>query len=119
KVAKEAGIRRCLAVRKPVLTATYTQRRYQWAKANKGRDWNMVLFTDESREAYIPRNMTSTFRSGRQSLMVWAGMSYDFKTPLFRIPLAPSRVERSTRIRAEGLKAQRYADLIVRGPLKA
>ncbi|PWN49814.1 hypothetical protein IE53DRAFT_396819, partial [Violaceomyces palustris] len=107
-----------------------------WAKANKGRDWNMVLFRDESSlevcgtdrqvrvsrqsgEAYIPRNMTSTFRSARQSLMVWAGMSYDFKTPLFRIPLAPSRVERSTRIRAEGLKAQRYADHIVKGPLQA
>ncbi|PWN52629.1 hypothetical protein IE53DRAFT_402978 [Violaceomyces palustris] len=96
----------------------------------------MVLFTDESSlevggtdrqvrvsrrsgEAYLPRNMTSTFRSGRQSLMVWAGMAYNFKTPLFRISLAPSRVERSARIRAVGLNAQRYADLIVKGPLKA
>ncbi|PWN50834.1 hypothetical protein IE53DRAFT_394696 [Violaceomyces palustris] len=50
--------------------------------------------------------MTSTFRSGCQSLMVWAGMAYNFKTPL-------------TRIRAEGLNAQRYTDLVIKGPLKA
>ncbi|PWN52365.1 hypothetical protein IE53DRAFT_287836 [Violaceomyces palustris] len=73
----------------------------------------MVLFTDESSlevgstdrqvrvsrrsgEAYIPRNMTSTFRSGRQTLMVWASIAYNFKTPLFCIPLAPSREKRST-----------------------
>ncbi|PWN49721.1 hypothetical protein IE53DRAFT_303788, partial [Violaceomyces palustris] len=90
KVAKEAGIKRCVAIRKPVLTTKHTHRHYQWAKANKERDWNMVLFTDErSVEAYIPRNMTSTFRSGRQTLMVWAGIAYNFKTPLFPIPLTP------------------------------
>ncbi|PWN46798.1 hypothetical protein IE53DRAFT_305599, partial [Violaceomyces palustris] len=119
KVAKEAGIRRCVTIRKPVLTIKHTGKRLEWAKVNKGRDWNMVLFTDESREAYLPKNITSTFRSGRQTLMVWAGMAYNFKTPLFCIPLAPSRVERSARIRAEGLNAQRYTDLVIKGPLKA
>ncbi|PWN49901.1 hypothetical protein IE53DRAFT_396666 [Violaceomyces palustris] len=136
KVANEAGIRRCVAIRKPVLTTKHTGKHLEWAKTNKGRNWNMVLFTDESGlevgstdrqvrvsrrsgEAYLPRNMTPTFRSGHQSLMVWASMAYNFKTPLFHIPLAPSRVERSARIRAEGLNAQRYTDLVIKGPLKA
>ncbi|PWN48926.1 hypothetical protein IE53DRAFT_307809, partial [Violaceomyces palustris] len=87
------------------------------AKDNRQTDRNDVLFTDESREAYLSKNMTSTFRSGCQSLMVWACIAYNFKTALFQIHLAPSRVERSTRIKAEGLNAQRYADLIVKGPL--
>ncbi|PWN53300.1 hypothetical protein IE53DRAFT_399612 [Violaceomyces palustris] len=136
KVAKKAGIRHCVAIRKPVLTTKHMEKRLQWAKDNRATDWHHVLFTDESSlevggtdrqvrvsrrsgEAYNPRNMTSTFRSGRQSLMVWVGMAYKFKTPLFHISLAPSRVERSARIRAEGLNAQRYADLVIKGPLKA
>ncbi|PWN53250.1 hypothetical protein IE53DRAFT_366502 [Violaceomyces palustris] len=123
-------------IRKPVLTNKHTEKCLQWAKDNRQTDWNHILFTDESSlevggtdrqvrvsrqsgEAYIPRNMTSTFRSGRQSLMVWAGIAYNFKTALFQIPLAPSRVERSARIRAEGLNAQRYADLVIKGPLQA
>ncbi|PWN46514.1 hypothetical protein IE53DRAFT_307941, partial [Violaceomyces palustris] len=48
KVAKEAGIRSCVAIRKPILTTKHTGKRLKWAKVNKGRDWNMVLFTDES-----------------------------------------------------------------------
>ncbi|PWN48935.1 hypothetical protein IE53DRAFT_304986, partial [Violaceomyces palustris] len=48
KVAKEAGIKHCVVIRKPVLTTKHTERRLQWAKDNRATDWNHVLFTDES-----------------------------------------------------------------------
>ena len=63
--------------------------------------------------------MIPTFRSDRFTIMVWAGIAYNFKTPLYIIPLAPSRVERGVRIKAETLTAQKYADLIIDGPLRA
>ncbi|PWN50835.1 hypothetical protein IE53DRAFT_315024, partial [Violaceomyces palustris] len=44
KVAKEAGIRRCLAIRKSVLTTKHTEKRLQWAKDNRATDWHHVLF---------------------------------------------------------------------------
>lgn len=42
----------------------------------------------------------------------------DYKTPLFHVNLKPRRMVNGTWERAEGLNSQRYADLIINGPLK-
>ncbi|PWN54282.1 hypothetical protein IE53DRAFT_308619, partial [Violaceomyces palustris] len=59
-----------------------------------GRDWGRVLFSDESSlERYHHRFITPTFRSGRMTLMVWAGIARDFKSPLFWAHLVPGRLD--------------------------
>ena len=136
RIAYKAGINRRIALKKPFLTASHKRKRLYWALSNQSTDWKGVLFTDEASvelgarpgPIYVSRrkntrdaekNMIPTFRSDRFTIMVWAGIAYDFKTPLYVIPLAPSRVERGVRIKAETLTAQKYADLIIDGPLRA
>ena len=59
----------------------------------------------------------STFRSGRQGLMIWGALAYDKKWPLLRIDLQPSRSNGKTRTKAETLKGEKYANEILKGPL--
>ncbi|PWN47487.1 hypothetical protein IE53DRAFT_304819, partial [Violaceomyces palustris] len=68
-------------------------------------------------ERYHHHFIAPTFRSGRSTLMVWAAITRDFKSPLYWVRLAPRRMERGQWVRAEGLNGQRYADQIIRGSL--
>jgi transposase len=49
--------------------------------------------------------------------MLWAGIAYNFKTPIVLIDLVPSYSDGRMRMRAEGLNAERYAEKILIGPL--
>lgn len=106
-VAKRAGIHRQIAIRKPFICPATKAKRLQWARDNKGLDWHTVLFTDEvslelgqdktrprvscrAGEAFESKNLRTVFRSERASLMVWAGIGWDYKTPLHRVILKPS-----------------------------
>jgi hypothetical protein len=108
KAAYQAGINRRIALLKPFLTAKNQHKHLEWAKANSSTDWRGLLFTDEAavEVGYRPRrtwvscrkntqedinNMVPTFRSGRFSIQVWAGIAYNLKTPLVVLPLAPRK----------------------------
>lgn len=45
--------------------------------------------------------------------MVWASIGYNFKTPLYVIPLVPWHIYEGVVYPAKTLTAQRYADLII------
>jgi transposase len=44
----EAGLRSLAPTIKPLLTDRHRKGRLEWAKANEDRDWNQVIFTDET-----------------------------------------------------------------------
>jgi len=106
--------------RGPILTGQNRERRLQWARNHlrwTRQRWGSVLFSDESRfccsiadgrrrvwrrrgERYIRPCILSFDRWGGPNVMVWAGISLNFRTPLVIV---------------EGnLTAQRYIDLILR-----
>ncbi|SOV06608.1 uncharacterized protein UDID_20796 [Ustilago sp. UG-2017a] len=138
KAAYRAGINRRIALRKPFLTAKNWHKRLEWAKANGSTDWRGVLFTYEAavEVGYRPgrtwvsrqkntqediNNMVPTFRSGRFSIQVWAGIEYNLKTPLVVLPLAPRKKRPGLGNQwdpAENLTAVRYHDWIIDGPLR-
>ncbi|KAJ1029556.1 hypothetical protein NDA13_002802 [Ustilago tritici] len=65
--------------------------------------------------------MVPTFRSGRFSIQVWAGIAYNLKTPLVVLPLAPRKKRPGSANQwdpAENLTAVRYRDWIIDGPLR-
>jgi transposase len=136
KVAYAHGIHRNIALKKPFISQKNVARRLQWAQENTAEDWRWILFTDEcsmevgatyrqqrvSRrpgERFDPKKVANNTVSTRQTLMVWAGIAYNFKTPLIRLPLKPSQViQGKTRIRGEGLNGSRYAEMVIKGPLR-
>lgn len=134
KTAHKNGLHRRVARRKPFMSAKTVKKRIEWAKVNRDRDWNNVIFTDEcsvemgmnhrknwvtrkAGEAYLPQMLDRTFRSNRQTLMVWGAIAHDHKWPLCRIALKASTSDGKTRTKAEGLNGRRYVDLIMNGPM--
>jgi len=134
KVANENQLHRRVARRKPYLSKPTIGKRLLWAKENKHTNWKRVIFTDESSleigrdlgrkyvtrkagEEFLPNMLDLTFRSNRQTLMVWGAIANNHKWPLLRIPLKPSKSDGKTRVKAEGLNAQKYTDAILSGPL--
>ena len=128
------GFHKRVKRRKPFISAVNREKRVKWAKDNVGRDWNEVIFTDESSveigelvrrettirragEEYDPPHIQTTFHSQRKSLMVWGAVSHGKKWPLVRLPLAPGSVRAGVRTRAEGLNGARYSEWIVKGQL--
>lgn len=134
RVAHTMGFHKRIMRKRPFLRRLHKTNRMKWAKEMIGKDWAHTIFTDESSieigecvgpdytirragEENLERHILPTFKSGRQTLMVWGAISLNHKFPLVRLPLAPSRVAGGIRIKAEGLNGQRYSDLILRGPL--
>ena len=91
----EAGIRGCVAVRKPLLSEKHRKNRRQWAKVRKewGEDeWSRVVFSDESsfelfgssQQLYVHRKpgekflrqcLAPTVKFGGGKVMVWGSMA--------------------------------------------
>ncbi|SAM81662.1 uncharacterized protein UBRO_20275 [Ustilago bromivora] len=137
KAAYQAGINCHIALQKLFLTAKNRHKHLEWAKANGSTDWRGVLFTDEAavKVGYQPgrtwvscqkntgediNNMVPTFRSGRFSIRVWAGIAYNLKTLLVVLPLAPRKKRLGSGNQwdpAENLTAVRYHDWIINGLL--
>jgi transposase len=96
----------CIAAKKPFLKKVHKQARCKWAAAYRGwseEDWHHVIWTDEASveighdsrralvwrrpgERYDEKCILPTFKSGRQSLMIWGCMAYGRLGPLVRIP---------------------------------
>lgn len=91
----KAGLRGCVAAKKPLLSATNVCRRLAFAKAHKDLtvdDWKHVLFSDESSfelflsskrvivrrrvgEKFSKNCIAPTVKHGGKSLMIWGCMS--------------------------------------------
>lgn len=86
-----AGLRGCVAAKKPRLTSVHKRKRLEWAKTHKNwtvEDWKKVLWTDESkfqifgsnRRVFVRRSKeeraleactVQTIKHGGGSVMVW------------------------------------------------
>ena len=134
KVCNKVGIHDRIARRKPFLTRKQRKARLEWAQENENREWKKVLFTDEASidigerttRLHVKRKagkqcddrmIQPTFRSNRQTLMVWGAVAYGQKSPLVRLPLKPSVSNGKVRTKAEGLNGQKYVDMVLSGPL--
>ena len=134
-IAHAAGYNRRVARRKPFLSKAAVTKRKQWALDNKEKDWKYVIWTDETKietgerpgrkrvtrrpgEEFLPENIAPTFRSGRQSIMVWAAITHNHKGPIVRLDLVPEITTGKGKKKGGGLNGQRYVDQILEGPLK-
>jgi transposase len=120
----QLGMNARVAAKKPFLKPAHRVARREWAKSHRGwerEDWECVIWTDEASveigkdsrvvwvwrkpgERYDERCLAPTFKSGRQSLMVWGCMAYGKLGPLVLMP----KDER---------KGADYVRLILSGPL--
>jgi transposase len=103
---KALGLNAHVAAKKPFLKKVHRQARHRWARGHRGwgeKDWHHVIWTDESSveigkdsrvpwvwrrpgERYDEGCLAPTFKSGRQSLMIWGCIAYGRLGPLIRIP---------------------------------
>ena len=113
-----------VAAKKPFINENQRKKRLNWAREHRALtmvDWKRVIWTDEasvevgkeSRQSLVWRRpgerykqecLVPTFKSGRQSLMIWGCISYGRRGPLVRIP-------------SDRRKGIDYVDLILSGPL--
>ncbi|KAF9472803.1 hypothetical protein BDN70DRAFT_818123, partial [Pholiota conissans] len=130
----DAGYHRCVAHRKPYLTKKTVAAHLEWAKANIGRDWALIIFTDEAAikigehpthqrvtrlpgEEFLLENIEPTFRSGRKSLMVWVAITHNKKGPIIHIEMVPAVINENGKKKGGGMNGKRYVDQILNGPL--
>ena len=105
-VAASAGYHQRIARCKPFLTQKAVQECQKWATENKGRDWSKIIWTDKAKieteerpghhhvtrlpgEEFLLKNIAPAFRSGQQSIMVWACIIQNSKGPLIRLDMVP------------------------------
>lgn len=134
-IAYDAGYYRRVACRKPFLSKQAIKKRLLWAKENQGRDWEQVIWTDEAKietgerpghrkvtrlpgEEFLPECIAPTFRSGRQSIMVWACITHNAKGPIVRLDLVPEKTTEKGRKTGGGLNGPRYVTQVLEGLLK-
>lgn len=134
KVAHENGYHRRIARRKPFLTAATVKKRLEWVRKNMGTDWNKVVWTDEVKielgempghrrvtrrpgEEFLPETIQPTFRSGRQSMMLWSCIAHNKKGPLLRLEMSDVSINKNGKKRGGGLNAAKYVEQVFSGPL--
>jgi transposase len=102
RALEEAGIHSRVAAKKPFISEKHARARVEWCMAHKDKtveDWYRVIFSDEasveigrqSRQLRVWRRvgerfnadcLSPTFKSGRQSVMVWGCFAGGLKGPL-------------------------------------
>jgi transposase len=134
KIAHQAGYHRRIARRKPFLSPVTVKKRLAWAIENQSRDWQTVIWTDESsiplggipitkyvtrrpKEEYLPNNIQPTFQSGRKSIMVWGAIADGVKGPLIKIECSEVNVDKSGRKKGGGFGGKQYVKQVLEGPL--
>jgi transposase len=120
----QLGMNACVAAKKPFLKPIHKKERLFWARTYRNweqEDWKHIIWTDEASvelekgssvvwvwrrpgERYLDKCLTPTFKSGRQSLMIWGCIAYGRIGPLIRIP-------KDQKTGAD------YVDLVLGGPL--
>lgn len=134
KAAKGMGFNKRHRRRKSFLGKRHKQLRKEWVKDNDEQDWRRVIFTDECAveigedlrsqwtirkdgEAWLPQHIQQTYRSGRQSLMIWGAIAYGKKFPLQRLPVKADAKDDGLS-KKKGLNGKRYVEYVLKGPLK-
>jgi len=97
------GLASCAPAKKPFVPDVNKEKRLKWGKQHESwtYHWAFVFFPDESSfmvrqpqarrvrrqsgERYASANLRPTFKSGRESVLVWGGSSSMGRTPLFRM----------------------------------
>jgi len=103
RAVKGLGLASCAPAKKPFVSDVNKEKRLKWGKQHESwtYHWAFVFFSDESSflvrqpqarrvwrqsgERYESANLRPTFKSGRESDMVWGGFSSMGRTPLFRM----------------------------------
>lgn len=133
-IAHQAGYHRHVTCQKPYLTAKIITKQKQWAVDNAKKDWDYVLWTDETRietgarpgrrrvtrlpgQEFLPENIAPTFRSGWQSIMVWDAITHNRKGPIICLDLVPETTAESGQKSDGGLDGPRYVKQVLNGPL--
>ena len=65
----------------------------------------------------IAKNYAYHINNGQESIMVWAGIAYNFKTLLVLVELRPSVSSGGEQVSAASLRSKGYAEQILEGPL--
>lgn len=105
RILRRYGLRGCIALKKPFISAKNRKARLQWAKQHQHwtlQKWSTVLFSDEKKfnrfgsdgrvyvrrrvgEALHPSCLRGTVKGGGGSLMAWGCFSASGTGPLHRI----------------------------------
>jgi transposase len=134
KVAEDAGYRRYVACPKPHIKPDQATQQLEWAQQNLGRDWDSVVWTDESSiktgevvgrqrvtrlpgEAFLPECIIPTYPHGQKSIMVWGCIAHGRKGPIILLQTQPKVVNKYGRRSGGGINAQGYAEQVISGPL--
>ncbi|KAL5632503.1 hypothetical protein ACGC1H_005451 [Rhizoctonia solani] len=133
--AKKLGLQRYVARQQPYLTPQMMEARRKWVQDNLNRNWDWVAWADKTTlstgdqpvrpkvtrkkgEAFLPKYMVPTFRSGRESLGLWGCVAHGKKGPLIWLKLAPCVVGKGGRSKGGGLTSAAYAEQVIEDPLK-
>jgi transposase len=131
-ITHKLGFGAHIAAKKPYLTPAHRLARLKWGRDHKGwgeEDWNWVIWTDESSveigkdsrvpwvwrrpgERFLEKCLAPTFKSGRQSLMVWGCMAYGRLGPLVLMPKDERTGVDYTRLVLAGPLWDFYSDLL-------
>jgi transposase len=123
-ITNKLGMNAYIAAKKPFINKVQKHKRLLWARDHRTwgeEDWKRVIWTDESSveigkdsragwvwrrpgERYLGKCLTPTFKSGRQSLMIWGSMAHGKLGPLVRM----QKDERT---------GEDYVRLVLAGPL--
>lgn len=132
---EKVGLTKRKPVEKPVLGKGHRALRREWAEANTEQDWRRIVFADESAfrvgeifhdtwglrpdgEAMVPKYLQETFRSGRQTMMIWGAIAYGKKFDLVRLPVLALADQSDGLNPHTGLNAKRYIQYVLKGPMK-
>ena len=136
-VARAAGYCRRVAWCKPFLSKAAVRKQLAWARENGETDWRLVLWTDEVRlelgerpgrvfvtrkpgEEFLPVNVQPTFKSGRNSIMLWGCIAHGWKGPLIRLELGEKHGDKAQGGKGKGgLTGTQYVKQVMEGPLWA
>ena len=103
RAVKGLGLASCAPAKTPFVSDVNKEKRLKWGKKHESwtYHWAFVFFSDkryflvrqpqawrvwrQSGGRYESANLRPTFKSGRESVMVWEGFSSMVRTPLFRM----------------------------------
>ncbi|KAB5588774.1 Winged helix turn helix protein [Ceratobasidium theobromae] len=108
-IARKKKYRRFIARRKPFIDRQKAIKRLEWARINRFRDWDSIIWTDEVQlgigdqpnhprvtrrqgEAFLPECIVPTFPNNRELLMAWGCISHGYKGPLICLDMDPPTV---------------------------
>ena len=126
RTAGNEGLYKRKARKAPYIRQETIPKRLAWARDSVEIDWSAVVFTDEAavemgkkggttwtirrkNEEYLPRHLVPTFRSTRQTLMIWGCIALGHKWPLLRLIPQQKKGEKKKR----GLDRYDYVNLVL------